>query len=791
MSSSSQKTISPAGWPADIATRGGARLRRRLSWARFVLFVERAVPALWPAIGIMGLYFALALSGLFTVTPWLVQSVVLAAAITAMGLALDNGFRDFRMPTPQDAARRLERDNKLLHRPISEGDDLLLAGSNDPVAQELWAQHRARALPDKLRFAWPDPDINARDPHRLHIILLVLLTASLITAGSDWRARLTGAFDSGATRGVSLDAWVDPPPYTGIAPIYLPAGERRSMAVPAGSVLNLRVHGAGHAPGVSLGDLNPPRFSGVAGEYATTAKLTHDGHVRVQASGHRIGSWNLHVIPDHAPLIAFTAPPSATERDAVKFSFKASDDYAVTSAKVVIRPHGKPGAPVVIDLPLAPAKSVAQSTYSDLTGHPYAGLTVDARLEARDGAGQLGVSKTITFRLPERVFTDPLARALIEQRQALATSDNRESRRPIAEMLNALTIAPEKFYNGQAGVYAAIRAAYWGVRSTKSQSDIQHVEDLLWQTAMAIEQKGMLTAANNLRELQALITAAMAAHAPQQVIDQLLQRYNQAMQRYLSALAQNSQNGGKQQQPDNPNAKTLGFDDLQKMMQAIQQLSQSGNREQAAQMLAALQNMLENMRVSRQANGQGGGSQQNSELNRAIQEYGDLMGQQRALMDKTLRQQQGKGDPKDGGTQGLSRQQQELHKKLDEAQQRLGPKMGKGLGKAGQAMDQAQKSLNGKDLMNARNAQENALSQMRQGADELAKEMQNGKYGQNNGQEDPLGRGQTGPGPGIKLPDANDLARARDILQELRRRAGERGRPPQELDYIDRLLREF
>jgi len=791
MSSSSQKTISPAGWPADIATRGGARLRRRLSWARFALFVERAVPALWPAIGIMGLYFALALSGLFTVTPWLIQSLILAAAITAMGLALDNGFRDFRMPTPQDAARRVERDNKLLHRPISEGDDLLLAGSNDPVAQELWAQHRARALPDNLRFAWPDPDIDARDPRRLHIILLVLLTASLIAAGSDWRARLTGAFDSGAARGVSLDAWVDPPPYTGIAPIYLPAGERRVVVVPAGSVLNLRVHGAAHAPGVSLGDLNPPRFSGVSGEYATTAKLSHDGHVRVQASGHRIGSWNLHVIPDHVPQIAFTSPPTATERDAVKFSFKASDDYAVTSAKVVIRPHGKPGAPITVDLPLAPAKSVAQSTYSDLTGHPYAGLMVDAHLEARDGAGQLGVSKTITFRLPERVFTDPLARALIEQRQALATSDNRESRRPIVEMLNALTIAPEKFYAGQAGVYAAIRAAYWGVRSIKSGSDVQHVEDLLWQTAMAIEQKGMLTAANNLRELQALITAAMAAHAPQQVIDQLLQRYNQAMQRYLSALAQNSQNGGKQQQPDDPNAKTLGFDDLQKLMQAIQQLSQSGNREQAAQMLAALQNMLENMRISRQANGQGGGNQQNSELNRAIQEYGDLMGQQRALMDKTLRQQQGKGDPKDGGAQGLARQQQDLHKKLDEAQQRLGPKMGKGLGKAGQAMDQAEKSLGGKDLMNARNAQENALSEMRQGADELAKEMQNGKYGQNNGQEDPLGRGQTGPGPGIKLPDANDLARARDILQELRRRAGERGRPPQELDYIDRLLREF
>ncbi|MGZ5936360.1 MAG: DUF4175 family protein, partial [Rhizomicrobium sp.] len=30
-----------------------------------------------------------------------------------------------------------------------------------------------------------------------------------------------------------------------------------------------------------------------------------------------------------------------------------------------------------------------------------------------------------------------------------------------------------------------------------------------------------------------------------------------------------------------------------------------------------------------------------------------------------------------------------------------------------------------------------------------------------------------------------------NILLELRRRAGERGRPQQELDYIDRLLKQF
>lgn len=748
------------------------------------------MPALWPAIGIIGLYFAAALFGLFLIIPWILQSLLLAAAITATGLALENGLREVRWPGAQDAARKLERDSALAHRPISEGDDKLLAGGGDPLAMALWARHKARAVPDRLRVAWPNPDFDSRDPLRLHLMLLVLLVASLIVARGDWRARLAGAFDSGAAIGVSLDAWVDPPPYTGLAPIYLPAGEHQAIAVPIGSILNLRAHGAAHAPGVSIGDMHPPRFTGDAGEYSATAKLTHDSRVRVQASGHRIGIWTLNVIPDRVPVIAFTAPLSVTERDAVKFAFKASDDYGVTSARVVIRPHGKPGEPLVVDLPIAPAKTVAETSYSDLTGHPYAGLLVDAHLEARDGAGQMGASKTVTFRLPERVFTDPLARALIEQRQALATSVDRAGRRAVAEMLNALTIAPDKFYAGQENVYAGIRAAYWGVRTAHAQSDINHVEDLLWQIAISIEQKGMLAAANSLRELQALITAALAAHAPQPVIDQLLQRYNQAMQKYLEALLQNSQKGS-QQQANDPNAKNISGNDLDQMMKAIQQLAASGNRDAAAQMLAALQNMLENMQVSKSASGNGqGGDQQNSELNQAIQQYGDLMGQQRALMDKTLRQQQGNGDPKDGGAQGLAKQQDQLRQKLNQAMQKLG-KRGEALGKAGQAMEQAQKSLNGKDLSNASNAENNALQELRKGADALAKEMQNGAKNQQTGKEDPLGRGENGPGNMIKLPDANDLARARDILQELRRRAGQRFRPQQELDYLDRLLKEF
>jgi len=47
------------------------------------------------------------------------------------------------------------------------------------------------------------------------------------------------------------------------------------------------------------------------------------------------------------------------------------------------------------------------------------------------------------------------------------------------------------------------------------------------------------------------------------------------------------------------------------------------------------------------------------------------------------------------------------------------------------------------------------------------------------------------PGVGVKVPDQIDVQRAREILEELRRRLGEPTRPMLELEYLERLLRRF
>ncbi|HVW72833.1 MAG TPA: DUF4175 family protein [Rhizomicrobium sp.] len=784
---SSPRTASQTGFPADPL---GGKIAQKIVLARAVLGIEKLLPRLWPAVGFAGFYLALALTGIFAFIPWPLQALALAATITASGLSLYGGFEDFAWPRSIDAARRLERDSGLQHRPISERHDVLVG--DDPFSRALWDLHRARPLPGRFRIAPPRTGLAERDPQGLRWYLLIALAVGLVLARGDTGARLIAAFDSGAGAAASIDAWVDPPPYTGVPLTSLRPGDTNTITVPQGSVLNLRVHGAPRRPGLMAGNNAAPRFTGEDGEYSSNVILSTDARVRVQVGGRAIGKWYVRAVPDAAPTISLTAKPSATEQKATKFAFKASDDYGVASARAVLRPKGGHGKPLIVPLPLpeASARSIDQTSYVDLTSHPYAGLVVEGRLEARDAIGQVGTSRAVTFQIPARIFTDPLARALIEQRQHLATSDT-AGRKVVMLTLDALTIDPDRFYSDKHDIFLALRGAFNGVKNAHTDADINRVEDLLWQTALKLERGGLLSAAEELRKLQMMIMAALASGAPQEVIDELFKRYNEAMQRYMQALAANPT--AQSEAPLPPDAKTLGENDLNTLLKTIQQLSQAGDREQAAKLMALLQSMLENMHTSQTASGNGGGAQtpQNKKLNDAIQKLGGLMNKQRDLLDKTFRQQQGQGNPKDGGAQGLQKQQNDLEKELQDSLKGMDGKSAEKLREAGKAMGDAGKALGRKDMGNAGSAQNQALDALRQGAQQLADEAdQSGR--QAGGKEDPLGRtGSPLGNTGIKIPGQADLARARAILEELRRRAAQMNRPQAERDYLDRLLKAF
>ena len=437
---------------------------------------------------------------------------------------------------------------------------------------------------------------------------------------------------------------------------------------------------------------------------------------------------------------------------------------------------------------------MSQTVYRDLTAHPYAGLPVEITLEANDAAGNIGRSKPVRFTLPARVFTNPLARALVEQRQNLSL-DGAAGRNTACLALDALTLAPEVFYQNATGrllwrcARPTGRSRTRAVRRTSAMCRICCGRPRSrWSAAVFL--RGGRTAPAAADDLAGACAGCAAGG------DRLAAAALSAGAEQIPSDAGAEPAGGRRASPKG--AKVLRPQDLQALLRAIQQLAQTGARGQAQQLLAMLQNLLENLHMTAGAGGSGG--QGDKALSDALKGLGDLMGKQRQLLDKTFRQQQGNPDPKDGGPQGLAQQQGTLRQQLDKLTQGLGPKAGsssKDLGDAGKQMGNAQGQLGNKALDNATGAERNALDAMRKGAGKLANEMmKDGSQQQReSGNEDPLGRENGGNGSSYgdqtKLPDKSQLARARNILQELRRRAEERGRPQEELDYIDRLLKQF
>ena len=807
----------------------------RLRLARGALLWERVWPACWPGFAVLGGFLILALSGLLPRLPGLVHGALLLIFGTAFLLALGTAFRGFAVPDRGAARRRLEMASGLRHRPLQALADQP-STPLDPLAAQLWEAHQSRmaAAARRLRIGLPAGGFGPRDPWGIRVVLAILLLLAAIDAGGDWRERLlravTPSLDTGAPAvAASLDIWVTPPDYTGLAPRFLRPEDTRTMRVPIGSKLLAQVHGGGTTPELAI-DSKTASFDPIDKEdFRAQRTLTSGRHIEVSQAGVTLGSWPIEIIPDNPPTIAFARPPEPTVHHALRLDYRAADDYGVESVKAVIwRQGGKSGDKIELELPLPGLhlKEARATSYHDLTANPWAGLPVEIRLTAVDALGQTGESRPAVIKLPEREFHNPVARAIIEQRRELAKDPN--SRIAVAEILGDLQSRPDR-YDNDTVVFLALRVAQERLRLHSDAAAISEVEQLLWDTALRIEDRGVSQAEAELRRLQQQLQDALAKNAPDREVDRLMSELRQALNRYLQALAQNmARNPGQNQQPPDRSQVVTGRE-LERMLDRARELARSGQREQARQLLSELQNMLENLRMARP----GQESQQDaSEAQQMMRGMRDLMQRQQQLLDQSFRAQQqseqgqmglpgeqgNPGGQQPGGNTDMgdaAGQQEALRHALGEIMRRMGDGLGDipdPLGRAERAMNDAAGALRQGQPGEAIGPQTEALDQLQQAAREFAQQMQR-RLGNSLGQgdardgepgagerpdgmnRDPLGRPLANSGAydqgDVKIPDNNTMQRVRDILDELRRRAGERDRPQLELDYINRLLQRF
>src|SRR6266702_8597537 len=531
-----------------MTDRPGRRLVARLRLARAALLWERVWPAAWPALCVLGI---LAVSALFDVLPRLpgaAHAGVLALFAIAFAGAVAWGVRaarTARWPDPIMARRRIEEASGLPHRPLEALADRPSAPLDGPAA-DLWAAHQRRmaAAVRRLRVGWPASGLARRDPWGVRSVLAILLLLGVIDAGADWRDRVTRAvtptLDGGpAAIAASFDLWLTPPEYTGLAPQFLRTGDGDTVRVASGSSLLAQVHGGSAVPHLAI-DGNTSDFAALDKQnFRFEATLTSGQLLTLSQGGTVLGRWPIEIIPDNPPTIAFAQPPKPTPRAALRLEYQASDDYGVESAKAVIRRDGS-GSEEAIELeqplPGLHLKEAAAVSYHDLSPHPWAGLPVEIRLVATDAPGQTGESEPVRMKLPERVFNHPVARAILDQRKELVVDPG--SRLPVADTLGDLRERP-RLYRDDTIVFLGLRLAEERLRFNDDASSIAEVEQLLWDTALRIEDGHMSLAEREMRRLQQQLQDAMAKNAPDEEIERLMKELQQALDRYMQALAEN------------------------------------------------------------------------------------------------------------------------------------------------------------------------------------------------------------------------------------------------------------
>ncbi len=886
MSGASPDPSKPAREPDAVAR---LQLTQALQRAQYAIAWERAWPALARILSVVGLFLVASWAGLWLVLPFLARAIGIGLFALAAVAAFYPLVR-FRWPTREEALSRLDRGTGIRHRPATALTDTLQ--TQDPIAQALWREQRERTLASikRIRAGLPSPRLPIHDPWALRALVMVMLAAAYFAAGDERMLRIAAAFDWNgvlAPANVRVDAWVTPPVYTGKPPVILSANRDAAspdsgtppLSVPAGSTLLVRSSG-GTIDVVVGGGVTEvaPSEQAPKGTNERHFKIAADGTAHVRApAGQPL--WRFAATPDRAPNISLAKDPERQARGSLQMSYKLEDDYGVTearaqfaarnadAAKETNKESGKetskdgreasgkaaprplfepPQFPLV--LPNARTRNGVGQTVKDLSEDPYAGADVTLTLTAKDEAGNEGRSEPFNMRLPERLFTKPLARALIEQRRVLALDANQNAQ--VFTALDALMIAPELF-TPETGHYLGLFSVSRQLEAARTDDALREVVASLWALAVTIEDSNISDVDKALRAAQEALKQALERGASDEEIKKLTDNLRAALDNYLRQLAEQFRNNPQQlSRPLDPNTKTLSQQDLKSMLDRMERMSRSGDKEAAKQLLEQLQQMLENLQMAQP--GQGG-----DDMEQALNELGDMIRKQQQLRDKTYKQGQDSRRERQRGKQGdqsmgdLQQDQQGLRDRLKKLQEELA-KRGMGPGQRGQQGQQGQRGEKGQQgqgqqgqgqqgqggdpgdgdgedgLDQADNAmgdatgrlgdgnadgavdsQGKALDALRKGAQSLAEAMQQGDgdqpgdgpgnpRGRQQGAQnstDPLGRpmrhNEFSDDYTVKIPGEIDVQRVRRILEELRRRLADPSRPQIELDYIERLLKDY
>jgi len=779
---------------------------------------------LWHVAVVLMFFGAIAMTDILPSWPGIFHGALLVGMVGGIGWLVVANLRGFAWPSRAQARARLEATEPTLHRPLTTVEDRLETGTND-FAAALWATHQARAatLIDRLAATAPSPGVAALDRWSLRSAAVLMLALGLIGAGDDAGPRLvralTPTLDSN-TGTLAAKVWLTPPAYTSRSPMYLEfpitAPTQTGLTVPQGSTVLAVVTGTSRATDLRVdADVFPMTTVGDSSQ-RIEMRLPDGRRIDLTQRGRSIAGWDLDVLPDLPPEIAFTREPREAGRGRLRVDYRASDDYGIGRAFARIAPGTEIEARVAdafeteLSTPPFNPKKAGAATFLDLTAHPLAGMQVVMTLVVVDQADQQSESEAVIVILPERVFNHPVARDLAAMRKSLILDFAGNTKRG-ARVLDAILKEPEKF-GGQPHAILFMSSARGRLALGPSDADARPVADLIWHAAIRIEDGNLVEAEQRLAAAEQALREAMERGATPAEINRLIDQLKQALADFTRELAERMPDSELSALNPEQDSQSISLEDIAAAMERLREMSQMGAKDAARQMMAELENMLQSLRNTANQNDENPEVKAAQDLMRDLREVTE---EQSELLEQSFEKAreaalEGRKRDRRQGDAAASERQENLRQRLGDLMGQMGEMTGqipKDMGGAEQAMRKARDNLKSGAFKPASDAQGEALSALQNSMEQanqqlmqsLAEKGMAGMVpmpGKNRKGFDPTGR-RTGPenGENVELPEGPDAAgvseRVRAILEEIRRRAADRTRPPDEQDYLRRLMKQF
>lgn len=792
-------------------------VRTRILHAQSTLWAARALPALGPALALWALWIALAAADVWRGLPGWLHGTAFALLVLQTAAWLAWRRAALAWPTRAAAMRALERQAGLDHAPLQALRDQPFQkqslGGRDPLTHALWRLEQARLAKRMAALGWLRPRWPSRRFGWGAAAMGLALGLGLGLSGPDAGRRLAQWMMPDVTLPpgpeVGFDLWIEPPQYTRQPAYALTAQEGMAgpLRLPQGSQITLVIRPGPHAPkALWNGQTWDP-----GADQRWVRRLESDGDLLIYGGARQLGRLEFRTVADLAPLVDFAAAPVHEGDGRLKIPLAAYDDHGLAALGLRIRRVDRGDSFALPLTPPAGEVGVANGPVEwDAGAHIWSGLRVDAQIFVRDGADQETASRWITVKLPERDWENPTAQILNALRHDLLR--NPFLAEETAQRL-ARVMAQPQAYDDDVTVTLALAAAQARLRYGAWQ-EADAAAALIFDAALRLEDGGARRQMERALEnaWRALQNALNQPDTAPEDLGALMQALRDAMGEWLEELMDEALRNNEALQNMTPqDQQALGAMDLMDWLDEALRRAQEGDAQALRDMLSQLENLMGNLRDAQIMPPDAGDAARQQTLD----QLGPLMRDQQGLMDETGRRAEGMPGSSE---QSLAERQEGLRERLDEMMRQLqeGPagEAPESFGRAGEAMDRAARALREGDAEGSAQAQAEALDALRDGAQSLAQGMGQGQPqfgvgspqpgqqqgqpqpGQGMGQRDPRGRDPLGRSLGQRTDEdavrgTGPVQQSRDLIEELRRRAADPNRSPEERRYIERLLRRF